>query len=107
MDWQNSLGLSYRKKIRKLQVVFSLKYSLTSLIISGETHERPSPRACSKIVGRCLRRRTLISNDRANTLALVHQVKRFIDALQRQRMGDHWIDLDITIEIFFHVARQL
>jgi len=41
MDWQNSLGLSYRKKIRKLQVVFSLKYSLTSLLISGETREPP------------------------------------------------------------------
>ena len=42
MDWKNSLGLSYRKKFRKLQAVFSLKYSLTSLVNSGAACEPES-----------------------------------------------------------------
>jgi hypothetical protein len=42
MDWKNSLGLSYRKKIHKLQAVFSLKYSLTSLVNSGTACEPES-----------------------------------------------------------------
>src|SRR5688572_21909417 len=43
----------------------------------------------------------------ADRLAFVHQVERFVDALQRQGMGDKGIELNVATHRVFHHAREL
>src|SRR3954447_9600967 len=35
----------------------------------------------------------------SDALALVHQIKSFVDVREGQRMGDHRVDLDLTLHI--------
>src|SRR5207253_9798191 len=46
-------------------------------------------------------------DDRADAFSFVHQVERFIDSLERQRVGDHGIDLDFAGQISFDVTGKL
>src|SRR5438309_4520604 len=42
-----------------------------------------------------------------DAFAFVHQVESVVDALERQHVSDHRIDLDLAVQIFFDIARQL
>src|SRR5207245_3993923 len=46
-------------------------------------------------------------DDRPDAFSFVHQIERFIDSLQRQRVGDHGIDLDFAGQISFDVTGKL
>src|SRR6266700_422033 len=38
-------------------------------------------------------------NYRADRLALVHQIETLVDLLELEDMGDHWIDLDLSVHV--------
>src|SRR5438093_13370908 len=46
-------------------------------------------------------------DDRPDAFSFVHQIERFIDSLQRERVGDHGIDLDFAGQISFDVTGKL
>src|SRR5881409_3273537 len=46
-------------------------------------------------------------DDRPDAFSFVHQIERFIDSLQRKRVGDHGIDLDFAGQISFDVTGKL
>jgi len=46
-------------------------------------------------------------DDRADDLALVKQVERPVDLLERQHLADHLVDLDLPAQVALHEARQL
>src|SRR6478735_9121205 len=43
----------------------------------------------------------------ADRLARVHQVEGFVDAFERQLVGDVWIQVDFAAHCLLHHARQL
>src|ERR1700730_13478741 len=46
-------------------------------------------------------------DDGADDLALVQQVERPVDLLERQHLADHLVDLDLPAQVALHEARQL
>src|SRR5882757_4015166 len=48
-----------------------------------------------------------ILDHRSNHLTRMHQLECVVDLVQWQHFGDHFVDLDLTVEIAVHVARQL
>src|ERR1700687_5904664 len=46
-------------------------------------------------------------DDRADDLALVQQVERPVDLLERQHLADHLVDLDLPAEVAVYEPRQL
>jgi hypothetical protein len=45
--------------------------------------------------------------DRADTLALVHQVEGPVDIVERHRERNEFIDLDFAVHVLINHARQL
>ena len=45
--------------------------------------------------------------DRTNAFAFVHQVERAVDVLERHRVRNEFVHLDLAIHVLFHHARQL
>src|SRR6202163_1476907 len=62
--------------------------------------------ACFRCVPPQLKLR-LEPDDRADDLALVQQVERPVDLLERQHLADHLVDLDLPAQVALHEARQL
>src|SRR6185437_15610732 len=48
-----------------------------------------------------------VADDRADHLAFVHQVERFIDLLQRQHLRDELVHLQPALHVLVDIARQL
>src|SRR5882672_4899904 len=48
-----------------------------------------------------------ILDHRPNYLARVHQLEGIVDLIQWQHFGDHFVDLDLAVEVAVHVAGQL
>src|SRR6478736_4169682 len=48
-----------------------------------------------------------VPDDRADNLAFMHQIERFVDLVQWQRLGDEFVDLEIAGKITVHIAGQL
>ncbi len=45
-------------------------------------------------------------DDGADALALVHQIERLVDLLQRHGVGDEVIEAELTLHVALHIARQ-
>src|SRR5690606_13301982 len=56
---------------------------------------------------RGLRRPASEVDDGADALAFVHQIERAVDVLERHRVRDELVDLDLAVEILIDHARQL
>src|SRR3981189_2099987 len=48
-----------------------------------------------------------ILDHRSNNLTRMHQLEGIVDLVQWQHFGDHFVDLDLAVEIAIHIARQL
>src|SRR6185437_14555779 len=53
------------------------------------------------------RRGIAVTDHRADHLAFVHQVERFVDLLQRQHLRDELVHLQPALHVIVDVARQL
>ena len=44
-------------------------------------------------------------NDGADTLALMHEVKRFVDVFERHGVGNKLVDFDVAVHILINHSR--
>src|ERR1700685_3742805 len=73
----------------------------TSLHTAVETATRnQSPRFKS------LRLRSVLDHG-TNNFSCVHHLEGIVDRIQRQHFADHFVDLDLAVEVPIHIARQL